>query len=669
MISVLIIFSALQSFGQDYDDFDKDSCYVTESKKAIKKYKKAVTLLRKYETKEAISLLKEALEIDTEYVDAHWRLGKIYFNQRRMKDARKYFEAVISICPYYDIYAYYYLGRISYGREEWSTAIDHLKIFLEDVDKIKSDRDYNHATDMLEQAEFFKGIYSSTVPFEPRVVNKISTSADEYLSIITADNELSFFTRKVKKEGRRGAIDYGIEYEEYFMMAKRGADGKFGTGKQLPEPFNTFDNEGGATLTIQNDELFYTVCQFVRIGKWDYYNCDIYTSRFEYGYWTDIEKLDTNGINRDDSWESQPTITSDGNTLYFASDRDGGYGGTDIYMITRDENGVWGKPVNLGKRVNTAGNEKSPFIHTDSQTLYFSSSDRVGENDSIYKGHRGLGGFDIFYIRLDKGWKEPKNIGYPINSEHDDISFFVSTDGKTGYFASNKLDGVGGWDLYEFDLYEEARPQEVLFIKGTINEEERPEWSDEPIPAKVELKNIETNEVLDIEVDSITGSYVAATLFKNDFVITVKQEDYTYQSRYIDKDSSEFHKPVEINFEMEKVKVGSSYRLHDIYFAYNSDELSEKSLFILDEFIIFLNENPNVKIDIHGHTDNIGNDAFNLDLSERRARSVYNYLVEQGIDPSRLSSKGYGESKPVASNNTSEGRAKNRRTEFVITDK
>jgi outer membrane protein OmpA-like peptidoglycan-associated protein len=431
----------------------------------------------------------------------------------------------------------------------------------------------------------------------------------------------------------------------------------------MPPPFNMQGNEGGATVTARNDELFYTTCSNININGVAYNNCDIYYSRLIWDQWTPLVRLD---FNRDDSWESQPSVSADGKTLYFASDRPGGYGGTDIWVVYKDENNNWGKPQNLGPAINTPGNEKTPFIHTDSQTLYFSSANRYDENDSLFPGHRGLGGYDIFFSRFtnDK-WSKPKNIGYPINSEADDLSFFVSTDGTTGYFSSNKIGSSGKYNLYAFDLYQDARPEKVVFIKGEIKDE-----FDIPVfDSKVELKSVTTQRVTTVDVDSFSGKYVATAIFDDDFVLTVKKPDHIYQSRYIDKDSAIFEAPVEINFEIEKVEAGKTYELHDILYPTNSAELSNRSRVILDEFIVFLRDNPGIRVTIYGHTDDVGDDAFNLDLSKRRALSVYDYLTGKGIPSSRLSWQGYGKTRPVADNTTEEGRAKNRRTEFVISNK
>jgi outer membrane protein OmpA-like peptidoglycan-associated protein len=320
----------------------------------------------------------------------------------------------------------------------------------------------------------------------------------------------------------------------------------------------------------------------------------------------------------------------------------------------RDRAGVWSTPVNLGPMINTAGNEKSPFLHPDGKTLYFSSD-----------GQMGMGGYDIFFTRMDTSgvWIKPRNLGFPINSPDDELGFFVSTDGDLGFFASNKFKGKGGWDLYSFELYKDARPERVLFIKGNV----RTESSAEPLKARIELKNVETKKVSEIPMDTLTGNYVAVAPFNSDFIMTVKKEDHVYESRYISRIDSIFKTPAKVDIEMKPVELNKSYRINDIYFETNSFDLTRESEAVLDQFLEFLMENPKISIQIQGYTDDVGSSVENLRLSENRARSVYNYLVSKGIAALRVSYRGFGESMPVAPNDTEEGRAKNRRTVFVIT--
>ncbi|MBL7105103.1 MAG: OmpA family protein [Bacteroidales bacterium] len=629
-------------------------CPEIKNERADKVYDKAIRAFRQRNYSETIRQLNDVIYIEPDYADAYFVLGLIYIKERRMnlKAAKENFINVIKLCPDYDIYAYYHLARITYGAQEYDKAYDYISIFLEDIDKIRTDEDYDEAVRIQDFAKFYEKMLKNPVPFNPKPVPGISTEYDEYLPIISPDNEMALFTRKIKIPPRKDDITPRMSFKERFMYSYR-QDDEFNRGQIMPFPFNRHDNEGGATLTIDNRLLFYTLCKYTKDMR--YYNCDICYSEFKNGVWTEIQSVGNN-VNLSNAWDSQPSITSDGKTLYFVSDREGGYGGYDIYRTHKDNKDEWSIPVNLGTVINTRGNEKSPFIHTDSQTLYFSSD-----------GLMGLGGYDIFYSKFKENgsWSEPENIGYPINSYDDDVGFFVSTDGHYGYFASNKFAGFGGWDLYSFDLYEEARPEKVLFVKGKINDENNTGYKN----THVELKNIESKGITKIPVDSVTGKYVAAVLFRNDYIMTVKRKGYVQESKYISRIDPRFTTPENLFVELKPIKVGKSYRLNDVYFDFNSYELKPESKILVEEFFLFLNENPTLKVSIQGHTDNIGNDNDNLVLSENRAKAVYEYLVSLGVDIKRVDYKGFGESKPIDTNTTKAGRALNRRTEFVIVKK
>ncbi|OYT16245.1 MAG: hypothetical protein B7C24_08755 [Bacteroidetes bacterium 4572_77] len=589
-----------------------------------------------------------------DYTQAHMALGEFYIENKppNVKTAEKYFRKALKICPDSALYAHYYLGKIHYGRKEFKEAIDCFQIFLAHVDQIKTDKEYFEIKNYLDYAQVSYKLLSNPVPFKPIRVEGISTKDDEYLPIISPDNEIALFTRRSKHYISRGLTEH-LEEKEVFTISLRNNAGSFEHGWAMEAPFNRAENEGAATLTIDNNDLYYTVCE--RIKGSDYLNCDLFHSHYSRGIWGSVESLGEH-INKPNTWESQPTVTSDGNTIYFVSNREGGLGGYDIYQIDKQEDGQWSEPKNMGAPINSPGHEKSPFIHTDSQTLYFSSD-----------GHKGLGGFDIFYSRKnpDSNWLEPVNIGYPINGFEDDLGFFVSTNGQFGYYASNRLDENDKWNLYTFSLYDEAQPQKVLFIKGQVEIEN----NQKTISARVQLKNMSSKSIREIPVNSETGKYVAAILFKEDQILTVKKEGYVYSSRFLSLEDSTLNQPKLLDLEVKEIEVGKSYEINDIHFETNSDVLNKDAQHILLEFYHFLEENSTISVEIQGHTDNIGREEDNRILSHKRAQAVYTYLIKKGTNPQRLEANGYGETQSVATNKTPEGRAKNRRTVFVIKKK
>jgi outer membrane protein OmpA-like peptidoglycan-associated protein len=388
-------------------------------------------------------------------------------------------------------------------------------------------------------------------------------------------------------------------------------------------------------------------------------NADIYFSELIDGEWTKLQSIGSN-INTEITWEAQPSISADNKTLFFTRVTDPFAPNMDIYKSERQPNGLWGDPINLGETINTPlGDEKSPFIHSDSYTLYFSST-----------GHLGLGGYDIFYSKIDpqtNQFSKPVNIGYPINTENDEHGFIVNRDGDKAYFGSSDTE-TKDLNIYSFDLYEKARPQKVVFVNGEIlnNKGEVPEG------AQVMLKNTKTNREVEGVIDQNTGEYVAVmTVDKDeDIMLTAKKKGYAFSSQLISSDEIVIGKPVRTEkVEIKPIEVGESYKINNINFATNSFELTKEITAVLNEFLTFLKENPTVKIAIHGHTDNVGDTKENLTLSQNRAKEVYNYLILEDIEPKRLSYKGFGSSKPIDNNKTEEGRAKNRRTEFVVVGK
>ncbi|MDI3478957.1 MAG: hypothetical protein PWQ14_103 [Rikenellaceae bacterium] len=598
---------------------------------------------------EAIEILR-SLNDKEEYPIVNYYLALIYIYKpdNNFALAEQYLKKVIDACPDEIPEAYFHLGKLAYTTNQKCDAINYFKKFLTyqgDFDTLLTE-----AKMLMEWSEEICKLINNPVPFNPKLVKGISSQLDDYLVSLSPDNEIAYYTRKTKDYQISG---YKSEpaFQEKFYYSYRIADNVFDNGKEMPYPFNRNENEGGATITGNNKELIYTVCKMVTSPR-QYYNCDLYSSKNIKGYWTDIVPLER--VNRPDTWESMPSVTADGRELYFVSNRPGGVGGYDIYKSFKDENGEWSEPINVGEPINTPGDEKSPFIHTDTRTLYFSSN-----------GRPGVGGYDIYYVKLNDNNEKPevKNIGYPINTENDEIGFIVSIDGKYGYFSSNNIknESIGGMDFYYFPLYNEAKPEEVLLVKGNIKSED----TTKPIKATVQIKSMESKHITFIPVDE-DGDYVASLLKNEDYLLTIKGEDIVYQSTYVAAKDSITAPVIKLEMEVQPIEVGKHYRLHNIYFAFNSADILANSQKVLDEFIVFLNDHPTLQISIEGHTDNVGSDEFNLILSENRAKAVYNYLVNNGIDANRLQYKGFGESNPIATNETEEGRAMNRRTEFVI---
>lgn len=657
-------------FFRSYAQFEDDFCNDIDDKKLVKSFQKGVQLLNDGKMNDAEVIFAKIIDEEPEFTEAWVASSEInYSKYKSAKDPKsqnnyysryvKCLESVAKLCPSYQNYEVCYtLGKIFFSHDKLDVAKTYLKTYIDNGKK--GTKYYTDAESTYHYIEQYLNLIENPVPFEPVIVEGVSSAYDDYLPLISPDGSLALFTKAYMKKEINSI--YGDRFVEEFTVSKASDDKGliFSPGEPLPYPFNSGKNQGAASISIDNKTLFITICEFV---SRDYDNCDIYMSTRVGDGWSELKSLGPN-INGVKTWESQPSISADGKTLYFASIRESNVGfdpdnpTSDIYYSTKDEKGNWSKAKNLGSKINTPGNEKSPFIHSDSQTLYFSSD-----------GHLGIGGYDIFFSKFRDGdWTKPVNIGYPINTKNNDLGFVVNTQGTKAYFASNKLNGKGGWDIYAIDLYKEARPEKVFLVKGQLVDDNGYALSD----AKLEVKNTRTEEVSEGVVDAETGHYAVAVTAKNendDFLMVVKKEDYSFSSTLIEPTEETFEKPIEVNFEVKPIEAGKSVQINDIYYATASYEINQKSYAVLNEFAEFLKSNPTVKVEIRGHTDNIGSAQTNITLSNRRAQAVYDYLLSKGVPKANVSYKGYGPNMPIADNRTEAGRAKNRRTEFYILSK
>ena len=664
ILLLLLCISYSFSFSQSLYDY----CNEIDDKKIIKDFNKSIEYINSEKFDQAELLLSKIVDEEPEFTEAWLRVAEInYIKYKNSKDAKsqnKFYanyarslEKVASTCPHYNNWSVNYtLGKMFYEKEDYENAKKYLDLYT--INAPKESKHIKEAELILDYIDTYLELISNPVPFKPVIVEGISTVNDDFLPLISPDGSLAFFTHAYMKKDIASVTTE--KYTEEFSVARALDESgtRFSKGEPMPYPFNTGKNQGASALTIDNSTLYVTICEFV---SRTYDNCDIYYSVRKANGWSELINLGPN-INGLNTWESQPSISADGKTLYFSSIREGNIGfdpnnpTSDIWYSTKNEDGTWNKAQNMGPTINTPGNEKSPFIHSDSQTLYFSSD-----------GHKGLGGYDIFFSKYrNNEWSIPVNLGYPINTQAHDLGFVVNTQGTKAYFASNKLKGKGGWDIYSFELYPEARPEKVFLVKGQLLDEVGAIITE----AKLEVRNTRTKKVSEGLVDSSTGNYAVAVANEkekeDDFVMVVKKEDYSFTSALIEVNEEIFEAPLVIDFEIKPIEKGKSVELRDINYATASYQIDKKSLLVLDEFIIFLNDNPNLKIEIRGHTDNIGSMQTNITLSNNRAKAVYDYLIKHGVNPNRLQHKGYGPNLPIATNETEAGRAKNRRTEFYI---
>ena len=511
--------------------------YSVSSRKAVKEYEAGQGLL-KSDPEKAFDHFRKALKQEPDFSEVHLTMATWYLKNDSLDQAEQHYR--------------HYLGQSSGKQRAW-TAI--------------AERD-------LKSIAYRRDMMAHPVPFTPENMGPaINTADNEYMPTLSADGKLLLFTRRFP---RTAQSQTNSPEEEDLYYSRRTEEG-WSRAVRMPEPVNSYDNEGSGCLSQDGRMLYFTAWTTDNNAGYGG-GCDIYTVYRKQGGWS--RRRNVGPAVNTGGWESQPCLSIDGQTLYFVSNRKGGYGGLDIWRCTLID-GQWSNPVNLGPEINTKGDEKCPFISFDDQTLYFSSN-----------GHKGMGDMDLFLSRRidDSTWGKPQNLGYPINTGADESSIIVSPDGRTAIFSSDKYGGQGKLDLYTFTLPEPVRS--------------------EPVAYKEEITDI------------------APTL-----------------------------------------EVGKSITLRNVFFQTGKAALLEVSLVELDKVVEMMQQHPTLRIELGGHTDNVGKADFNQRLSEQRAKNVYDYLVSRGIAAGRLSYKGYGATQPVAGNDTPEGRRQNRRTVFTIIEK
>jgi len=678
MKKTIFLFSLMLFCNLFFSQEDEPECGEITDPKIQKLLDKAKNT-KKYDYKERVAFYKEAIEEDEECISCMWDLAKLtYFRSYSKGDnfdiSKKYFHLIELKCPAFHADVFYYLSLIYYSELNDCEAKKYFKKFLDfpTIDAEKLSRNYTDQVSSIKLtlpvAEFYCDFYSNPVSFYPMVLENVSKAdKNEFLPVISPDNEMIYYTREYEFQAKG---DIMARLMQDFTFSKRtSVNEDFSDGKVLPPPFNVGHQYGGASISLNNKEMY--ICACMQNGA--YNNCDIYMSTYESKYvkiskekdtlifnWTELINLGPN-INGPQSWEAQPTLSGDGKTLYFASARPGGKGSVDIYYSERQPDGSWGKAKNMGYPINTPESDKSPFIHTDSKTLYFVSK--------VSEYRLGAGEFDIYYTRQDKKtgkWSEPENIGHPINSEGDEEGIVVSTDGLYAYYSSERSDiGLGGKDIFYFTMPEKAKPDKVVLLKGKVDTEDIQEVKD----TKLEVR-YKSGEVYEQKIDiDEEGNYVAiANVGKGDedVVLEVKKEGKAFQSKLIKKEDTDVTFVKDQELEIKDIQKGSTYTIKDILFKTNSSEIDPSSELVLDAFGDWLSNNPDLKIEIQGHTDDVGAEEDNYALSKDRAFTVMEYLSSTGVEPSRMQFKGFGENAPKYDNNSPSNRAKNRRTDFLI---
>lgn len=605
----------------------------TKNKKAIDLYVNADNYRVRGQYEEAIKMLKEAIDKDKKFEEAYFQLGIILRSYGDLPQSCVTLEKGLSLNSNFPFKqkSYFYELSDNYLRlGKYTDSKNYLDKFfgIEKTDKVRIDQATLWKTQVeyalshsQEKADYLVKALSDTVNAFPM----------QYFPAITADgNELIFTVRY----GR------GRDFNEDIFTSKK-MKGQWQAPEPLSGNLNSNFREGACSISADGRHLMLTIC-----GP---RGCDLYESEKEGNIWGKPEMLNSN-VNSA-GWEAQPSLSADGNELYFVSDRKGGLGRYDIWYSKKDDLGNWAKAVNLGKPINTKYDEIAPYIHVNNQNLYYASN-----------GMPGFGGYDIYVSEKKDQWGEPENLGAPLNDYEDQYSFIVTSDGKSAYYSREE-------SRSKSKLYTTSIPQKMQVkkrgnvVRGTVSDAK----TKLPIRAQVELFDLKTNSRVSVfESDSINGNYLAVIPGLSQYALHISEPGYLFHSLHFNYEEKDQDQPLVINLELQPISKNATAVLNNIFFDFNKADLNERSFSELNEVVKFLQTNPTVKVEISGHTDNVGNETYNKQLSLQRAQSVVNYLVTHEIAAARLTQKGFGSQHPIKPNDTEENKQANRRIEFRI---
>jgi outer membrane protein OmpA-like peptidoglycan-associated protein len=590
---------------------------------------------------EAIQMLDKAISQDAKFVDAYLSRAGLYGQLRNHAKAVSDYENAFRLdSAYTHDYKLPYSINLA-GTGDFENALKAVDDFL--LDKTLGENSKKAAAYRRKSYEFALE-YAKTHPVKDYVFaaknlgDSVNTKYPEYFPTMAVDGKQLVFTRQVNF------------LNEDFFTSSRKSDGKWSTSVELPGEVNSERNEGAQNISQDGKMLLFTSCD----APDGFGGCDLYYSLLTKKGWS--SPMNVGNVINTEFWESQPSLSPDKRALYFTAREPDGFGGSDLYVSYIMPDGKWGPAMNMGPEINTPGDETSPFIHADNQTLYFASS-----------GLQGYGKMDLFLIRKDSTghWGKPENLGYPINTVDDEATLFITSDGNTAYYASDKADSKGALDIYSFQMREDIKPIRTLWVKGKVFDAK----TKQGLPSAVELKFLTTGlRSSKVQTDE-DGNYLVTLPVGHNYAFNVNRKGYLIYSENFSLAANTKDSVFEADIPLQPIEANANVVLKNVFFDSKKFDLKKESEAELDNLVDLLKENNTMVIQINGHTDNVGKPADNLLLSNNRAKAVIDYLTNKGIEPQRLKSKGFGETRPVDDNETESGRSKNRRTELQVISK
>ena len=603
-------------------------------RKAIKTYQKADKKAKERDFESAIALFDQATQSDNSFYEAYLRKGSLYNALGNEDSVYVNFTRYTALAPSPSASVLEKLSFMAFDRGHYDQSEAHLTSFLKIVPEKKSDRNIDLLARSLRFAE--NQLQKSDEIGITQLPQEINRYGLQYLPTMTVDQKTLVFT---KRDQFSSDEDIVVSYFE---------NGKWNPAVSVSQRINSSANEGAATISADGRTMIFTACD----RRDTYGSCDLYITYKSGEVWSRPKNLGKKVNSK--YWESQPSLSADGRTLYFTSSRPGGFGGRDIWVTYKTEE-QWGNPENLGSQVNSFKDETTPFAHFNGLTLFFSSDSYVG-----------MGGFDLFKVdRKDSTWTTPTNLGYPINTHKDEVALLLSSDSRKGYFALETKKNLQILDskIVSFEVPDEIRPISSHYVSGRVVDSS----TGSPLKARLEIFDIENGHKLyDNYSDSVSGRLYMVLQSGRSLAGYVKKKGYLFQNFSFSTGESEGVDVDTITVALSRVDEGSSLILKNIYFETNSYELDQRSDSEIGNVVELLKQNPGIKVEISGHTDNIGRKEYNMELSEKRAYAVFTSLVDNGIDRDRLAFVGFGDTKPLLPNENDLNRQSNRRIEFRV---
>ncbi|RME18730.1 MAG: hypothetical protein D6799_02605 [Bacteroidetes bacterium] len=674
-ISILLLsFTIMQSLAQNVEfekkNFPGKKDELNEAKDNIKKGDEIFEQGEAY-YRDALPYYLKANNFNPNNAKLNFKIGLCYLNSFEKKKAYDYILKAFQLDPQVDPKIRYYMGRVYHLNSEWDKAIQEYQYYMNNG-KMKAEE----SKDVQKKIqECYNGKTLSQNPVRVWVDNlgpEINTAYNEYSPVITTDESVLMFTsRRPGGVGNKMDESKNEHFEDVWVSYKNGK--KYTQAVNLGPPVNTENHDAAVCLSPDGQKLI--------IYQGGVNGGDLFISYLVGKVWSKPENLGKAINSR--FHESSASFSYDGKILYFVSDREGGYGGHDIYYAEINEKGKFEKAVNIGPVINTEYDEEAVYMMPDGKTMYFAS-----------KGHNSIGGYDVFKTTFENGqWTKPVNLGIPINTPDDDAFLALAGSGRRGYYSSASLGGYGGMDLYKITILgpekqpllntqdqllamaakpvtnlkveqavEVTKPKMTL-LKGIVYDAK----TNEPLEAILNLIDNEKNIILaSFKSNAATGKYLVTLPSGKNYGIAVQREGYLFHSENFNLPADADYQEITKDIPLKKIEIGNAIVLKNIFFDFDKATLRPESFNELDRLVKLLTENPGIRVEISAHTDSKGSDDYNMKLSQKRAESVVNYLIGKGITADRLVAKGYGETQPIDTNDTEEGRQNNRRVEFKI---